>query len=297
MRLPCAIGRDEVLWSPANMGPLTLKRHVVTIHDAAAITHPEWFSKSFAAWYRFAWGRLSRNAMGILTVSEFSKNEICEALDVNPGKVFVAPNGSDHLNETVGSKPENWAQLLEPGFLLTVGSLQPRKNLRRLLEAWSRTKNPRKVRLVVIGDESSIYAAAGVHGLKNLEHVVFTGRVDDESLVWYYRNSMGFFSSTLYEGFDLPPLEALALGCPAFVSDIEVHREILGGTVLYFDAGDVDGIRQALELALCGEQKKRRKSKELEGLLKRLTWEGAAGRIKEIFRDVCAGGVEGGNGR
>lgn len=93
--LPARLSRRDLLWRPANTGPLAVARQVVTIHDLAAVEHPEWFSGAFARWYAIFWPRLVRRVEAVLTVSEFSKGRLVERFGLPPERVRVVPNGVD----------------------------------------------------------------------------------------------------------------------------------------------------------------------------------------------------------
>ena len=158
--LPCRMQRG-LLWSPSATGPLAVRSQVVTIHDCAFVDRPEGFSRVFAAWYRYLVPRLARRARRILTVSEFSRQRICQVCRVPAEKVVVIPNGvqaawtrvSDEAIEATRQR----LGLSQP-YVLSAGSLEPRKNLSRLLQAWQRL-GPTKDGLVLVlaGAEGHVF--------------------------------------------------------------------------------------------------------------------------------------------
>jgi glycosyltransferase involved in cell wall biosynthesis len=119
-----------LLWSPANTGPLRVANQVVTIHDVAAMDHPEWFSSKFGQWYRWLTPRLVRRARFVITVSEFSKGRLLEHTGVEESRIIVIPNG---VNQRFVPRPQgeidlvrNWLKIPQPRYLLSLGSIEPR---------------------------------------------------------------------------------------------------------------------------------------------------------------------------
>ena len=247
--------RGGVLWSPANAGPIYHARHVVTIHDASVLDHPEWFSARFAAWYRFLLPRLAKNAARILTVSEFSRKRLAETLDMDPERISVVPNGVDSRFEAVRSAAAE-AVLKRLGlprdYVLALGSLEPRKNIGRLFSAWallqSRNEIDEDVHLVVAGGKSSLFRDAGLPALP--DKVVLTGYVADEDLPALYSSALVFAYPSLYEGFGLPPLEAMACGAPVVTSGSTSIPEVTGNAALLVDPYETESIAEGLRSVL-----------------------------------------------
>jgi glycosyltransferase involved in cell wall biosynthesis len=137
--LPGKVG-DDLLWSPGNTGPLAVRRQVLTLHDASSLDHPEWFEAKFARWYGWLLPKLARKAARIITVSEDARRRIVDRLRLPESKVIAIPNGVDARFQPASA--EAVANLrskldLPASFFLYVGSLEPRKNLALLLEAWN----------------------------------------------------------------------------------------------------------------------------------------------------------------
>lgn len=247
--------RGKVLWSPTNTGPIYHGRHIVTIHDASVLDHPRWFSAKFAAWYRFLLPRLAKHAARILTVSEFSRGRLAERLALDPSLIHVVPGGVSPMFETVSPDVVDTARerlRLPNTYLLSLGSLEPRKNIARLLNAWelllARGAVPEDVHLVVTGGKSSIYRDAGFSRLP--DKVTLAGYVADEDLPALYSGALAFVYPSLYEGFGLPPLEAMACGTPVVASGSTSIPEVTGDAALLVDPFDVESIAGGIQSIL-----------------------------------------------
>jgi glycosyltransferase involved in cell wall biosynthesis len=242
--------RRRLLWSPGNTGPITVSRQVLTVHDAAALDHPEWFERKFALWYGALLPRLIRNVRAIITVSHFSKERIIRLTGVCPERVNVISNGVEPRFRPVD--PATIQQVkakfeLTGPYILFVGSLEPRKNLKMLLEAWQ-LGGFSGATLAVVGASGHLFRRVQFHSLP--EGVRLLGRVEDEVLPVLYSGAAGFVYPSVYEGFGLPPLEAMACGCPVAVSDIPPHREVYGRQAMYFDPFSPEDLSGNLDLLL-----------------------------------------------
>ena len=250
--LPLRTGRHP-LWSPANTGPLAVPNQVLTLHDMAALDHPEWFQGRFARYASWLTPRLARRVRHIITVSEFSRGRITALTGVPESKITVIPSAVP-----VGFEPRPEEEvrmvcgrfgLLPRDYVFYLGSIEPRKNLGRLVEAWTscRRRLPDSLVLAVAGDRPNPQAfreariPEGVGGLRWL------GRVEDSVLPALLSGSRVFAYVSLYEGFGAPPLEALAAGAPVLASSVASIPEVLGDAALYVDPLDVGSIAAGLE--------------------------------------------------
>lgn len=238
--LPLAV-RGRLLWSPNNTGPLAVRRHICTIHDLIPLEHPEWFSRQFSAWYQYLLPRLTRRATHLIAVSEYTKLRLQELLQIPEERITVIPNGVDPAFQPAAAplvEAARRALNITPGrYLLCVGSVEPRKNIGRLLEAWriAQSRLPEDITLVVAGATG----AANVFGQVLLgpipERVHFTGYVPAEHLIPLYTGASAFVYPSLYEGFGIPPLEAMACGVPVITSNTTSLPEVTGGAALLID--------------------------------------------------------------
>lgn len=242
------LSRGRLLWSPANTGPLLKAQQVVTIHDVATLDHPEWFERKFALWYRWMTPRLVRRARHVLTVSEYSKQRIIHHTGVSAERVTVVPLAADerfrpHTPEECREVREQLG--LPPQFVLSVGSLEPRKNLAALLTAWQQwTDRPADLVLAISGSANKVFSALNMGAAP--EGVKFLGRVSDEQLPALYSAAEAFVYPSFYEGFGLPPLEAMASGTAVITSGTTSLPEVVAEAALMVDPHDPKTITAAL---------------------------------------------------
>jgi glycosyltransferase involved in cell wall biosynthesis/ADP-heptose:LPS heptosyltransferase len=281
----------RLLWSPGNTGPLACANQVVTIHDASTLDHPEWFERKFAALYGWLLPKLARRVRGIITVSAFSKERLVSRLGVVESKIHVVPNGlSEEFCPQQATEYEGELRLKGP-FFLYVGSLEPRKNLGCLLKAWDEVAF-KDWRLVIVGDRAGIFESVSLK--THSPQVLFTGRLGNRELRSLYRAGHAFVSPSVYEGFGLPPLEAMACGCPCVISDIPPHREVCGGAPMYVPVSSVTSWVDALREAAAWSPDERERRKQLGLCIAReFSWTKTAEKTLAIlnsYRDCARSG-------
>jgi glycosyltransferase involved in cell wall biosynthesis len=269
--------RRRLLWSPGNTGPVGVGRQVLTVHDAASLDHPEWFERKFALWYAAMLPALIRKVRAIITVSHFSKERIVRLTGAEPERVHVVLNGVGKRFRPADLEAVNQVRMdfnLTGPYILFVGSLEPRKNLALLLEAW-RLGGFDGATLAVVGASGHMFPKFHLDSIP--EGVRLLGSVKDEILPVLYSGATAFVYPSIYEGFGLPPLEAMACGCPVALSDIPAHREVCGETAMYFDPFIPEDISSRLEWLLRLDGATRASLVE-QGLHRaaRYTWESAA---------------------
>ena len=277
------------LYSPANLGPLATRDQLLTIHDVYALSHPEWFTSRVHRWYRFAWPRLAKRVRAVLTVSEYSKRQICERLNVPESRVHVVYNGvNDRMcrqsDEEVIRVRDRYD--LPERFLLTVGSLEPRKNLLGLRAAWKSMPKNRRLPLVMTGvaGASGVFRSAGLDGIEDGEGIQFTGFVADADLPALYSAATALVHVALDEGFGLPPLEAACCETPVVVASHSALHEIMGGYAIGSDAHDAASIAEALTRVVDSPppvETRRNWAHELRG---RYSWPAVARRVLDVHR-------------
>lgn len=226
---------NSLLINFCNTAPLFYSNSVVTVHDLAFLENPKWFSKSFYYYYKNLVPRIVKNARHVITVSNFSKEEILNKIHIASNKISVIYNAVDI---TLPFEQKN----RQGRFALFVGSMDPRKNMQRLLNAVKYL--PNDVTLVVVGGAAKSFATESEQDIS--DRIRFVGYVTDERLFELYSNADAFVYPSLYEGFGIPPLEAQSFGLPILVSDIPVFQEIFGDSALYCDPNSVESIGQGL---------------------------------------------------
>jgi glycosyltransferase involved in cell wall biosynthesis len=282
VRLPWLVRRlgSPLLWSPANTGTLALRKQVVTIFDASFLARPEWFSRAFRAYYRLLIPRLARRVERVVTISEFSRIELAKHGVRRADRIDIVPCGVSR-SFRVGADSRAW-QAKRP-YLLAVGSSDPRKNLGTLLEAWAllpRNRFP-GMRLLVAGGESRVFARGSSGAVP--DGVELLGAVPDELLPGLYAGAEALVYPSLYEGFGLPPLEAMACGTPAIVSRAASLPEVCGDAALYCDPADPRAIAERIEAVLSDSALRGRLRAAGLAHVTQFTWERAAARMLQIL--------------
>lgn len=249
--LPGRLG-SEFLWSPSNSGPLAVRRQAVTVLDMSALDHPEWMSRKFASWYRFLLPRLIDRVRMVLTISEFSRTRILHYCPGAEEKVHVTLLAADdrfsRTNDEAIAAARHALGIPTPHYLVMLGSLQPRKNLARVVKVWSRVSRrlPDDVWLVLAGakGKSLVFRDAGLDHLPPRVHL--TGYVPDEMLPALYSGALASIYLSLYEGFGFPALEALGCGTPTLASNTTSLPEVVGNAALTVNPLDEEAIEAAI---------------------------------------------------
>ncbi len=299
-RLPLAARRAgaDLFHAPHYvLPPLIPGPTVVTIHDCIHLRFPQHLP-SRAAWvYAHTMIRVAaRKASRILTVSEASKRDILHYTGVHPDKVIVIPNGLDARfatapDEEALERVSTRFDLSHP-FVLYVGNIKPHKNLERLIEAFAlaRAGGPDDLRLVVIGDEISKYPGLrqSVHRHRLDKHVRFFGFQPAATLVAFYRLARVFVFPSLYEGFGLPPLEAMANLTPVVTSNLSSMPEVVGDAAVLVDPYDSHAIADGIRRVVGDEALRQQLIARGRLRVQEFSWRKAAARTLEVYRDALS---------
>ncbi len=270
-----------LLLSLTGLGTILVRRKVMAIHDLAFLRNPSWYSFTYYWFYKIVTPIVARLANRIITVSNFSKSEILKFYRfLKEDKICVVYNA---VNREQFKKLNYCENIEESAFVLAVSSIDPRKNFTRLIEAFEGIKT---AKLYIVGAYNRVFQEQ--KELKHIpENVHFLGRIEDEQLVRLYNNAECFIFPSLYEGFGLPPLEAMACGCPVLVSDIPVEREVCGEAAQYFNPLDTKDIHDAICRYL-DETKEMKALLQERGYdnLKRFSWDQSASCIMQIIDKI-----------
>ena len=244
------------LWSPCNFGPLLVRDQILTIHDLAPLDRPEWFAPGYRRWIKGQWWLQYRRVRTITVVSRFTRDRLV-AWWGERDRLVVVPNGVDQLDRRGPDAGSTSGEADGPGgpTVCVVGSLEPRKNLATLVAAMGQVRRSHgDARLVVIGDVGDPRVFASTLGADlSAGWIDVRGRLDDEELRRTVQVSSCLAYVSCYEGFGLPPLEAMAAGTPVVASDLPAIREVCGDVAVLVDPADpaavAAGIGQVLALS------------------------------------------------
>jgi glycosyltransferase involved in cell wall biosynthesis len=276
--------RAGLLYSPANLAPLAWPRNVLLLHDVAALRHPEWYSAGYVAWQRRVLPRLARRAAKLVTVSEFSRRQIAEALDVDPGGIAVVPGGvSERFHPQADADAARRALGLHGPYALTVGTGYARKNQSALSAAASVLREHGVACVAAGGERSYMRAEPRAPGVRPL------GYVADDLLPGLFAGARAFVLASRNEGFGLPCLEAMAAGVPVVAGNSGALPETCAGAALLVDPDDPAAIAEAVVQAV--EDEDLRASLREKGLERAsaLSWGRAARATDALLRDLERG--------
>ena len=259
-----------------NVIPLKGFRGIAVVHDVCYRARPDFYTTSrarlSAAWHKLQYRAIARTCQQIVTVSQFSRRELKKYYGVSPDRVTVVPNAWQHMeriqaDETVFSR---WPKLERGKYYFSMSNLMKNKNFPWVLQAAKHKPNT----IFVIAGGGDLAAAAGEKGLQIPGNVLCLGYVSDGEAKALMANCKAFLFPTLYEGFGIPPLEAIACGAPRIlVSDTPCMREVYGSHADYIELdvnhGSVDDVIPGHDAA---------------GVLARYSWEKSAGILLDLLR-------------
>ncbi|HOG30434.1 MAG TPA: glycosyltransferase family 1 protein [Vicinamibacterales bacterium] len=278
--------------------PLVPCRAVVTVHDCIHLMFPQYLPNRMA--YAYARGSLwaaTRRAERIFTVSETSKADILRYCDVPADRIVVVYNAIDDRfsvapsDEAIRRARERYQ--LDGPFALYVGNIKPHKNIERLVDAFALVRRDgfERIELLIIGDRISKFPRLrrAVDRHKLHKHVRFLGFVPDDTLAALYRLATLFVFPSLYEGFGLPPLEAMASGTPVVTSNRSSLPEVVGDAAVLVDPYSAPSIAEGIRRVLADASLRRALSERGLARARQFSWEASVRRVHDVYMDVASG--------
>lgn len=277
---------------PANIGRLLpLKNMVLTVHDLSFVRHPEWFRRNRALYYRHAAKRSVALATRVIADSQSTADDLMEFFATPSEKIDVIPLGIDSSFRPATEEQQAGVlkkYRLPQDFFLFMATIEPRKNIERLVEAWARIACTCSFDLVIAGRQGwkvkdiMQCASGSPHG----DRIHWPGFIDDEDQAPLLSAARAFVWPALWEGFGLPPLEAMACGTPVLTSNVSSLPEAVGEAALMVDPTDTEAIAEGM-LALA-ESSDLRGELAAKGLAHAadFTWQRTAALTRETYRRV-----------
>ena len=263
----------DIVWGPHGTLPLALRKpSVITLHDFTSITMPGRHELSTILSFNMFIGRSLEIANRIAAVSRAVADEAIRGFGTSAAKIEIVPNGVD--------------EFFSPGkdsrrdFILFVGTLEPRKGLNDLVSAWWSLPEPRP-RLVLCGDKGWRTRISELPGIE------WTGFVSRERLRDLYRSALMFVYPSRYEGFGIPPLEALACGAPVIATRTGAIAEYAGDAALLIERGDVDALRGSMVRLLRDASLRDELGKLGPGRAQLYRWEASAAKMTSLLEEAA----------
>ena len=269
--------RGHLLFTLSGGAPILHSRNVVTIHDAAVVASPAGYSPAYRLWHGSLCRRMARKAEHIFTVSNFSKSEIVKWYRAAPEKISVTYLGSDHFS-SLEADPSALARFGISGkYVLAAGVQNPNKNFDRVVQAVCHLKTSGPPLVIAGGCDSNVYRK----GMRLPDGVLALGYVTDPELKALYENASCFVFPSLYEGFGLPPLEAMSSGCPVVVSRAGSLPELFDGVAFFCDPYDPEDIAAAIQRAV---ESPRSAAGDLKAFARKFSWGMCASQTLEAIK-------------
>lgn len=243
IELPCFSMKGSLI-NLCNVAPMFKRNQLVVIHDVSVFNQNDDFSFLFRTWYKLIFQLETRLSKGIITVSKFSKDEILKYISINNEKVHVYLEGSEHIkNRSADYSIIEKHSLGTRPYILAVGSMDPRKNFKNLVQAFENLGDINADIVIAGGTNPRVFKNKSISFSSNVKYL---GYVSDNQLKALYEKAYCFVYPSFYEGFGLPPLEAMSVGCPVIVSNVASLPEVCGSNAIYCDPNDVNDIAEKI---------------------------------------------------
>lgn len=285
--LPFKGNKNDIIYHPFQyVSFLSTSKQIMTIHDLIPIHYPN-VAKHQYIYYKYFMPILIKKSDKIICISENTKNDLVNIYNIDNDKISVIYNGYDkelfnkeNINKKVLDKYN-----IDYNYMIMVGASYPHKNIEIAIKAFKKIKE--NCKLIIVGKDSPYILKLKqlVRELKIEDKINFIGYVPDEDLPTLYGCSKGFLYTTLYEGFGLPILEAMACGALVLCGDNSSLPEVYGNGALVIDLNNVEDVKEKIELAIRNNDLREKLLKESEKNIKRFSWNKTAKQICDVINE------------
>lgn len=285
--------KDAIIHYPDTMAPILARNKIIiTIHDLAFKTLKKEFTLKSRIWKNYVTDLSVKKADKIIAISNFTKSEIEKYYPYAKNKISVIYNGfTDFSMEPINEENlrKGFKELVSQPYILTVSTISPRKNIDRLIKSFFLIKEEVPHNIIIAGKFGWKYEYVFklVEDLKLKERIIFTGIVTDDELKMLYRNASLFVYPSYYEGFGLPPLEAMACGCPTLVSNVTALPEVVGNKELTFNPYDEKEIALKISEIISDDKYKLKLVRYGIERVKQFSWDKTCEAIANIYKQYC----------
>lgn len=295
-KLPKIINKkypNAIIHYPDTMAPLLSKNKVIiTVHDLAFKSVKDAFTWKSKLWKTIVTDLSIKKAKNIIAITNFTRDEILfHYPKINRNKISVIYNGFNNFSKE-GITFDNISKRIkkiDSEYIMTVSTISPRKNIDGLIKAFNKIKNDISENLIIAGNNGWMYESVYklVKELNIEDRVIFTGKINDDELKYLYKNSNAFVYISLYEGFGLPPLEAMSYGIPCIVSNSSSIPEVVGSCAIKVNPKDINNISFEIKRVL--KEGSDISMQQIDGNLERFSWEKCANEVLSIIQ--CYGRI------
>ncbi|RZJ77559.1 MAG: glycosyltransferase family 1 protein [Flavobacterium sp.] len=276
--------KNPLLVSFSGLGPLFYKNQITTIHDLSFYANKTWFSKAYTLIYSIATPIVAKSSKKIFTVSNFSKSEIVKYLGIHESNIEVIYNAvANHLHNG-GSADKVTPQvdeILKHKYVLAVSSIDPRKNLQGLIDSFLALEVS-DCKLVLVGKTSSHF---NIRLDDTNKDILFAGFVSDTDLMALYANCEFFIYPSFYEGFGIPPLEAMKSGSAVLAAKIPSLEEVCADAALYINPYNTDDMKEKMLQVM--QNSELRNELKAKGITRAqyFTWEASGKKVYDLIKN------------
>jgi glycosyltransferase involved in cell wall biosynthesis len=289
IKLPFLATANDLLFSPISLAPLFFFRKtklVMTVHDIAFITYSKSVTSFFYLYYSFLIPKNIKRANQIITISEASKQEILNVFPYAKGKITVIHLGVD-------KKYRILKNIKKEKQILFVGSINERKNLKGVIKSFNLLPLSLEYKLVIVGDFfNNFFISSELENIldkaKKNKKIIFKNRLTDTELIYEYNISSCFIFPSFYEGFGLPPLEAMACGTPVITSSVSSMPEVCKDAALYVNPYDINDMSKKLQILLLDTSLQYKLIQKGLKHVKQFSWEKSAQEHIKVFEKVLS---------